>query len=95
MTGKYPGRLISQIGFPVAVTSIFKAISAEKLQALPLEEVTLAEALKANGYRTGIFGKWHGNDQAGPLNQGFDVQVPNGTDVAQGVAIIRRTRWKA
>lgn len=26
---------------------------------LPLEEVTFAEVLKANGYRTGFFGKWH------------------------------------
>ncbi len=37
------------------------------------EIVTWAEALKAAGYRTGMFGKWHlGED---PREQGFDVAV--------------------
>lgn len=37
--------------------------------------VTMAEALKAAGYATGIFGKWHlaGPDGAEPEAQGFDV----------------------
>lgn len=37
--------------------------------------VTLPEALKAAGYATGIFGKWHldGPDGATPKEQGFDV----------------------
>ncbi|MCA9065561.1 MAG: sulfatase, partial [Planctomycetaceae bacterium] len=38
---------------------------------------TVAESLKAAGYRTGIFGKWHlgstKNDNTGPTDQGFDV----------------------
>ena len=78
MTGKYPGRLDLTDWLSGRREFDFQRfLSAEKLQALPLEEVTLAEALKAKGYRTGIFGKWHlGNVEAGPLNQGFDVQVP-------------------
>jgi arylsulfatase A-like enzyme len=46
---------------------------------LPAEEVTLAEALKARGYDTALFGKWHhGKPRAGartyihPMDQGFD-----------------------
>ena len=43
---------------------------------MPLEEFTLAEALKAAGYRTAFVGKWHlGEDQYSPVRQGFDVNV--------------------
>lgn len=43
-------------------------------QGLALSEVTLAEILKAEGYTTGHFGKWHlGSDPMFmPNNQGFD-----------------------
>jgi len=38
------------------------------------EEVTIAEHLKAGGYRTGLFGKWHlgAHLDHGPTKQGFD-----------------------
>lgn len=38
------------------------------------DELTLAEALGFNGYRTGIFGKWHLGDAhpLRPMDQGFD-----------------------
>lgn len=41
---------------------------------LAKENVTFADALKAAGYVTGIFGKWHldGQDGAEPSEQGFD-----------------------
>ena len=39
-----------------------------------LEELTLAEALKAGGYKTALFGKWHlgAHFEYGPTKQGFD-----------------------
>lgn len=42
---------------------------------LAKSNVTFADALKANGYATGMFGKWHlaGRDGAAPLEQGFDA----------------------
>jgi len=63
---------------------------AEIRDHLPLEEVTIAEALQANGYTTGFFGKWHlagaggeENNQANgcidpewhPQHQGFDLNI--------------------
>lgn len=46
---------------------------------LPSDQVTIAEALKARGYRTALFGKWHhgtprvkGQPYVHPLDQGFD-----------------------
>ncbi|MEX2381863.1 MAG: sulfatase-like hydrolase/transferase, partial [Opitutales bacterium] len=44
------------------------------------DEVTLAEAFAANGYRTGIFGKWHLGDNypARPQDRGFQHVVIHG-----------------
>ncbi|MFW5744828.1 MAG: sulfatase-like hydrolase/transferase, partial [Spirochaetota bacterium] len=43
-------------------------------QGLPPGEVTLADLLRARGYRTAAYGKWHlGFEEAyGPLERGFD-----------------------
>jgi arylsulfatase A-like enzyme len=42
---------------------------------LPKENITIADALKAAGYATGIFGKWHLDGKGGsePEEQGFDT----------------------
>ena len=48
---------------------------AEKKGAnMPLSEITIAEALKENAYKTGLFGKWHlgAAMENGPIEQGFD-----------------------
>ncbi len=44
------------------------------------KETTLAEALKAGGYRTGAFGKWHLGDNYPfrPHDRGFDVSFVHG-----------------
>ncbi|MCL5271677.1 MAG: sulfatase, partial [bacterium] len=56
----------------------YKAIGTVSATRLKQEYFTLAEALKAAGYRTGHFGKWHlGMEPYDPLHQGFDVDVPH------------------
>jgi arylsulfatase A-like enzyme len=46
------------------------------LQHLPLEERTMAEALKPLGYRTQHIGKWHlGAEPFYPEHQGFDKNL--------------------
>ena len=43
---------------------------------LPLEEKTIAEYLKEEGYRTCYLGKWHmGHQPYHPIYQGFDKQI--------------------
>ncbi len=41
---------------------------------LPLNEITVADVLKKEGYQTGIFGKWHLGltEEFHPCNRGFD-----------------------
>jgi len=75
VAGKYPARLgITQwIGGPNEPTPY--------RHYLPLEEVTIAEALKEAGYATGFIGKWHlatrEPDRAKyyPDKQGFDINI--------------------
>ena len=44
------------------------------LETMRADEMTLAEVFRANGYRTGIFGKWHNGEHYpnNPAGQGFD-----------------------
>ncbi|MSU59558.1 MAG: DUF4976 domain-containing protein [Pedosphaera sp.] len=49
----------------------------DNVTSLPLEKITIANALKKAGYATGMFGKWHlGNDAAHhPSKRGFDEAI--------------------
>lgn len=81
ITGRYPRRLgIDHVFFPESFTGI------------PAEEITIAEALKGNGYKTAIFGKWHlgHHKQFLPLQNGFDEYygIPYSNDM-QGVVYLR------
>ena len=80
MTGKNPARLhitdyIPGDPFPYALL-----IRPEMSPGLPLEEETIGELFKSNGYVTGLFGKWHLNIDKNykpgrpkdPGSQGFD-----------------------
>lgn len=80
MTGKNPARLnitdyIPGSPYPYAVLK-----TPYDVPSLPVEEVTLAEILKARGYATGHFGKWHLSENkkyvpgrpGDPGSQGFD-----------------------
>lgn len=75
MTGKTPARLHLTTYLPGrANANSQKLLHPEMRQALPLEEVTLAERLKAEGYATAAIGKWHlGGKGFLPTDQGFDL----------------------
>ncbi|MCL4108065.1 UNVERIFIED_CONTAM: hypothetical protein GTU68_012801 [Idotea baltica] len=75
MTGKYPSR--------VDATNFFSGRRGGKFACAPLndrmpaEEITIAEALKEQGYATFFAGKWHlgPSEEFYPQNQGFDVNI--------------------
>ena len=56
----------------------FEAITPVSTTRLDTDFVTFPKLLRANGYRTGHFGKWHvGPEPYSPLEHGFDVDVPH------------------
>ena len=77
LTGCYPKRvgMHNHVIFP------------EYDYGLHTDEITIADMLRAHGYQTGCFGKWHLGHRPGlmPLDQGFDeyVGVPYSNDMAQ------------
>jgi arylsulfatase A-like enzyme len=82
MTGKYPARMNTTDWFgapqPYNVekhwTKNKPLIPAEYIEYMPLEEITIAEVLKENGYSTFFAGKWHlGKEGYYPEDQGFDI----------------------
>jgi arylsulfatase A-like enzyme len=77
MTGKYPARLHLTDWIPGRKQWPTARLLTPKFnQQLPLEEITIAEALKPEGYATASIGKWHlGGDHFLPQDQGFDLNV--------------------
>ncbi|HUW18832.1 MAG TPA: sulfatase-like hydrolase/transferase [Sedimentisphaerales bacterium] len=75
MTGKYPARIYLTDWINGHERPNAKLKIPNWTHYMRLEEVTIAEALKAAGYATCHVGKWHLGDDAiyWPENQGFDV----------------------
>lgn len=74
LTGKYPAR--------VGVTNWIpgnpwgKLMGVPYSHALPKDELTIAQVLKAHGYRTWHVGKWHLGEKGNwPEDFGFDVNI--------------------
>ena len=90
MTGLDPARtgFTSAAGHVVSVTlekqlsprarADQKTLTPISVSRLDTKYTTLAETMKAAGYVTGHFGKWHlGREPYTPLQHGFDVDVPH------------------
>ncbi len=81
LTGKYPGRLRITHAIPIQgnlrMEGPLPLIPANYVKNLPLEEVTIAEALKEQGYVCASIGKWHvcWDEAYYPEAQGFDMNI--------------------
>ncbi len=76
MTGKYPARLHITDWIPGMMPDNPKLLVPDWTKYLPLEETTLAEVFKADGYTTATIGKWHlGGEAYYPEKQGFDLNI--------------------
>jgi len=79
MTGQYPAR--------VGITDYLRADDAKHLS--PEEHVSIAKALRAQGYATGLIGKWHlmgdyATRKGDPKLHGFDEVVCSETQYIGG-----------
>ncbi|NIA20990.1 MAG: sulfatase-like hydrolase/transferase [Anaerolineaceae bacterium] len=74
MSGKYPARVgVTQF---IGGKSEGKLADVPYLHYLPLEEKSLAAALREAGYQTWHVGKWHlGDEDFYPEHHGFDVNI--------------------
>jgi len=77
LTGKAPARLhLTEWIGPEKWHKYGKLPTPDFAQHMELEEVTIAETFKENGYSTCFLGKWHiGSGRYYPHYQGFDVTI--------------------
>lgn len=76
MTGKHPNRVNITDWIPGADPKMRPLLGPQDSDKLALEEVTIAEKLKEEGYKTGFIGKWHlGGEGFFPEDQGFDINI--------------------
>jgi arylsulfatase A-like enzyme len=87
LTGKYPARLLLTDWLPAGRWNPnAKLREGRFVRALPVEELTLAEALREGGYRTASIGKWHlGSEPFSlPEHHGFDGNIAGNAHGAPG-----------
>jgi arylsulfatase A-like enzyme len=87
LTGRYPARLLLTDWLPSGRWDPHARLRPGRfVRSLPLEEWTLAEALRDGGYRTVHVGKWHlgGGPFSLPEHHGFDVNVAGDAHGAPG-----------
>lgn len=87
LTGKYPARLLLTNWLPAGRWDPKARLREGRfVRGLPVEEVTLAEALNEAGYRTIHIGKWHlGSDPfCLPQHHGFDLNIGGNAHGAPG-----------
>jgi arylsulfatase A len=87
LTGKYPARLLLTDWLPSGRWDPKAKLKEGRfVRALPLEEFTLAEALREAGYRTASIGKWHLGPEpfSLPQHHGFDVNIAGNAHGAPG-----------
>jgi arylsulfatase A len=87
LTGKYPARLMLTDWLPSGRWDPrSKLREGRLLRALPVEEYTLAEALRSVGYVTASIGKWHlGSEPFSlPEHHGFDLNIGGNAHGAPG-----------
>lgn len=77
VTGRHPVRVDVTDWLPGSkAPKNGKFLHVEDRENLALEEVTIAEVLKENGYKTFFAGKWHlGDEGYYPEDQGFDINI--------------------
>jgi uncharacterized sulfatase len=74
-TGRHCARVGITVHIPGHWRPFAKMVEPPVALELPLEVETFAERLKAAGYATGYFGKWHLGDNGDAARQGWDEAV--------------------
>ncbi len=83
ITGNNPARinLTEHLHGYTPASNKQKLITPKIITGLPPQLTTIAEALKANNYATGHFGKWHlGTGESSPAANGYDVVYGGGAE---------------
>ena len=76
MTGKHPARVNITDWIPGVDPKNRPLLGPKDLHQLPLNETTVAEKLRDNGYKTFYAGKWHlGSKGYYPEDNGFDINI--------------------